>query len=480
MPVPRRHVHPIEPVVGDGLARIRAELEVPASFPPEVLEAADALTVPTGDGRVDRRDLPMLTVDPAGSTDLDQAFAIEPTDDGGHVVWYAIADVAALVEPGGAIDVEARRRGVTLYAPDRRAPLHPPALSERVGSLLPEQDRAAVLWRLRLDTAGRLVETTVERALVRSRAQLSYVEAQDRHRDGDPAFASLAEVGERRLAAERERGGVSLPLPEQEVVRDGGCYHLTYRAQLPVEGWNAQLSLLCGMAAADLMLAGGWGLLRTLPPADPETLATLRRQAAALGVPWPAGASYADVVHSVDPADPAAAAFLTQATRLFRGAGHLPIRPGPGEPDDVLVHAAIAAPYAHVTAPLRRLGDRFATEAVLAVVAGAEPPGWVVEALDELPELLRSASARAGALDRAVVDHLEALVLAEHVGERFDAVVVDHRRDGSVVQLREPAVVAGVPGTLPLGEPTVVELLAADPVARTVTFRAAGDAADGG
>ncbi|HEU5085096.1 MAG TPA: RNB domain-containing ribonuclease, partial [Acidimicrobiales bacterium] len=464
MPVPRRHVHPIEPVVGDGLARIRAELEVPASFPAEVLEEAASLRVPNDDGRVDRRDLPLVTVDPEGSTDLDQAFAIEAADDGGHVVWYAIADVAALVEPGGAIDAESRRRGVTLYAPDGRAPLHPPALSEGIGSLLPDQDRAAVLWRLRLDPDGHLIETTVGRALVRSRAQLSYVEAQARVDAGDPVLAALAEVGERRLVAERERGGVSLPLPEQEVVRDGGCYHLTYRAQLPVEGWNAQLSLLCGMAAADLMLAGGWGLLRTLPPADPETLATLRRQAAALGVPWPDGATYADVVHSVDPADPAAAAFLTQATRLFRGAGHLPVRPGSGTPDDVLVHAAIAAPYAHVTAPLRRLGDRFATEAVLAVAAGHEPPGWVAEALDELPGLLAAASARAGELDRAVVDHLEALVLADHVGERFDAVVVDHRGDASVVQLHEPAVVAGVPGTLPLGETTVVELLAADPV----------------
>lgn len=473
MPVPRRHIHPIEPVVGDGLARVRAELDVPAEFPAEVLAAAAALVPPAMDGRVDRRDLPLVTIDPEGSTDLDQALAIEAADDGGHVVWYAIADVAAFVTPGGPIDVEARARGVTLYSPDSRAPLHPPAMSEGVASLLPGQDRAAVLWRLRLDPEGQLVDTTVARAMVRSRTQLSYEQAQARIDAADPLLAPLAEVGRRRQAVERERGGVSLPLPEQEVVRDGGCYRLTYRAQLPVEGWNAQLSLLCGMAAADLVLSGGWGLLRTLPPADDETLQTLRRQARALGVPWPDGATYADVVHSVDPAAPAAAAFLTQATRLFRGADHLPVHPGAVEPDDVLVHAAIAAPYAHVTAPLRRLGDRFATEAVLAVTAGQQPPAWVVEALDELPGLLRAAASRASALDRAVVDHLEALVLAEHVGERFHAVVVDHRRDESVVQLRDPAVVASVPGTVPLGQEVSVELTGADPIARTVSFVAA-------
>ena len=473
MPQPRRRVRPIEPVVGDGLAAIRHELGVPAAFPDEVLAAAATLGPAPEQGRVDRRDLPMCTIDPEGSTDLDQALAVEAVD-GGHVVWYAIADVAAFVVPGDPIDVESRRRGVTLYSPDGRAPLHPPALSEDLASLLPDQDRPAVLWRLRLDPDGQLVEVTVGRATVRSRVQLSYEEAQQRIEAGDDQLAPLAVVGEQRLAIERDRGGVSLPVPDQEAVRDGDGYRLAYRAQLPVERWNAQLSLLCGMAAADLMLAGGWGLLRTLPPADEESLAALRRHAAALGVPWPERARYADVIHDVDPSDPAAAAFLIQATRLFRGADHVPLRPGSAAPDDVLVHAAIAAPYAHVTAPLRRLGDRFATECVLATVHGKEPPAWARDALEELPELLRSSMARANELDRAVVDHLEALVLSSHVGERFRAVVVDQRKGAAVVQLREPAVVATVPGEHPLGEEVDVEVVSADPVARTVELAVRG------
>lgn len=194
------------------------------------------------------------------------------------------------------------------------------------------------------------------------------------------------------------------------------------------------------------------------------------------GLPWPDGVTYADVIHALDPAEPEAAAFLIQATRLFRGADHLPLAPGSAAPDDGLVHAAIAAPYAHVTAPLRRLGDRFATEAVLATAGGGPeggPPAWVREALDELPALLRSAMSRASELERAVVDHLEALVLSSHVGDRFAAVVVDHRRDGAIVQLREPAVVALVPGEHPLGAEVQVEVLSADPVARTVSLRVA-------
>ncbi len=474
MPQPRRHLPVVDTLVDHGLAAIRRELDVPEAFPSDVQAAAAALRLPSLDGRVDRRDLPMVTIDPPGATDLDQAVAVEPTDHGGHVVWYAIADVAAFVRPGDPIDVESRRRGMTLYAPDRRIPLHPPELSEDAASLLPERDRPVVLWRLALDPDGVLVDTTVGRATIRSREQLTYAEAQARIEAGDDLLEPLATVGRQRQRVERERGGVSLPVPEQEVERVGDGYRLAYRASLPVEEWNAQVSLLCGMAAADLMLAGGWGLLRTLPPATPEALDRLRRHAAALGISWPDGEAYGDVVRGLDPSDAAHAAFLVQATRLFRGAGHQPVRPGSAPSGTLLVHAAIASPYAHVTAPLRRLGDRFATEAVLSVVAGDAPPAWVRDALDVLPSELAAGSGRASALERAVVAHLEALVLASHIGEVFDAVVVDHRRDGAVLQFRDPAIVAEVAGEPALGAEVNVRVLAADPVAREVELELVG------
>ncbi|MDQ3294181.1 MAG: RNB domain-containing ribonuclease, partial [Actinomycetota bacterium] len=102
---------------------------MPTGFPLDVEAAAAAAIDPFGAARDDRRDLPLVTLDPVGSRDLDQAFALEPRGSG-WTVWYAIADVGAVVVPGGPIDVEARQRGVTLYLPDGRAPLHPPTLSE--------------------------------------------------------------------------------------------------------------------------------------------------------------------------------------------------------------------------------------------------------------------------------------------------------------------------------------------------------------
>lgn len=437
-----------------GLAAIRREQDVPEEFPTEVIEAAVAAAArgPVACDRADRRDLPFVTIDPPGAADLDQALCIEPAGDGGHIVWYAIADVAAFVEPGDALDVEARRRGSTLYAPDRKTPLHPPVLSEGAASLLPGVERPAVLWRLRLDPSGSLVDTDVGRAMVRSTERLTYVDAQERIDDGDPALGALAVVGRRRLAIEASRGGSSLPIPEQEITSVAGGYDLGYRTGPPVEGWNAQVSLLCGMAAADLMLSGGWGLLRTLPPATPHALDTLRRSALALGVPWPAGQTYGDVVRSVrGRREPAVAAFFVQATRLFRGAGYLALTPGMDLDDHVIVHGAIAAPYAHVTAPLRRLGDRHATEIVLALVRGEQPPAWLRDVLADIPGEVAGGASRASALERAVVDLVEAAVLESRVGAVLQGVVVDHRRSGSSVQVQEPAVVVWVGSTQPLG-----------------------------
>ncbi|HVE62619.1 MAG TPA: hypothetical protein VNB94_02285 [Mycobacteriales bacterium] len=136
-------------------------------------------------------------------------------------------------------------------------------------------------------------------------------------------------------------------------------------------------------------------------------------------------------------------------------------------------HAAIAAPYAHVTAPLRRLADRYANAVLLAIGDGDVDPA-VLEALPLLPGLMGGASQREHAVERAVLDHVEAMVLAARVGEDFDASVVELDRDGQagVVQLTDPVVRAPVEGArLVLGERVRVRLLAADPVSRRVLFQ---------
>jgi exoribonuclease R len=387
-------------------------------------------------------------------------------------VHYAIADVAAFVRPGGAVDREAHRRGETLYSPDARTPLHPPELSEGAASLLPGQVRPALLWALDLDADGEPRAVEVRRALVRSRDRWDYASVQQAL-DGataDDRLRLLAEVGRLRERLEAERGGVSLPIPEQVILEEGRSFRLGYRVPLPVEGWNAQISLLTGMAAADLMLHGEVGVLRTLPAAPEGEIAKLRRVATALGVAWPDGRSYAEVIRSLDPTNPQHAALLEEATSLLRGAGYTAFDGGVPEQ---ATHAAVAAEYAHATAPLRRLVDRYVGEVCLALCAGRDVPGWVRSALPQLPQRMAESDRRAGALERECVALMEAVVLQDRVGQEFPAVVIElNGHGGGTVQLAEPAVRARCEGELPLGERVRVRLLVADPVKREVRFAA--------
>ena len=443
-----------------------------ADFPPEVQVAADQAAARPRWPDLDRTDLDLLTIDPDSSLDLDQALHIARRPAGGYVVSYAIADVAAWVTPDGPIDQEAHRRVRTLYAPDRRTPLYPAVLSEGAASLLPDQERPALLWTVTLGAEGQTLDADVRRARVRSRLRLSYVEAQAEIDGESPreVLALLREVGQLRERRERERGGVSLQIPEQEVRADGGRWSLQFRAPLAVEGWNAQISLLTGMAAAHIMLYGQVGILRTMPPADPGSLRRLRQTAKALHISWPAELDYPEFVRSLDASRPADAAMLSECTVLFRGAGYHAF--SGGVPDDA-EHAAIASDYAHVTAPLRRLVDRYAGEVCVALCAGTPVPDWVLRALDALPVEMETGDRHAKAYERGILDLVEVCVLAGRVGETFSATVVDtdqEKRRGTVM-LADPAVEARVVGEhLPLGHEVQVRLAAASFDAGAVTF----------
>jgi len=456
-----------------GIAAIADELDVTDRFPAAVLAEAEQAAVTVVLPEQDLTGLPFVTIDPPGAKDLDQALFIERSEPG-FTVWYAIADVAAFVRPGGAVDEEAHRRGQTLYAPDHRIPLHPPVLSEAAASLLPGQVRPALVWRIELDARGDQTRAEVVRARVRSREQLDYESVQRDLDSGsaDESLRLLREVGLLRQERERDRGGVELPLPEQEVVAADGCWSLSYRAQLPVEQWNAQISLLTGMAAADMMVSAEVGLLRTLPPAEPNAISRLRRTARALHISWPEAMSYPELVRNLDPTKPTHAAMLEACTGLLRGAGYVAF--GGGVPEQPL-HAAIAEEYAHTTAPLRRLADRFVGEICVAICADLPVPDWVRARLRDLPETMKTTDRRAAAFDRAVLDLVEAGVLAGSVGQTFDGVVVDidgrDPRSGTVV-IAEPAVEARVraDAPLPIGKSVLVRLEVADPTRRAVRF----------
>lgn len=455
------------------LQKLRTDLHAPAAFPAPVLEAADAAAHSPRLPDKDATHLPLFTIDPPTSKDLDQAMYLERRPGGGFRVYYAIADVAAFVVPGGALDAEAQKRIVTLYFPDGKVALYPPALSEGAASLLPDQTVPALLWQHDLDAHGEVTTSYVSRALVRSKAKLDYAGVQHSIDSGtaEESVALLRDIGTLREAVEAARGGISLTLPEQEVTFEDGSFRLSYRAPLPVDGWNEQISLMTGMAAARMMLDSGPGILRTQDMAPTHEVTRLHRIAQGLGIDWPHHVSYAELIRSLDPHDQKHAAFLHEAAgalllksvyKSFRDHDHIP---------EQTSHAAIAAPYTHCTAPLRRLVDRYAGELCVASCAGQAPPDWVLAALDGLP--ITMAKAKGSAADRQSVDLVEAAVLMDRVGGIFDATVIDtdeeevppNRREGQV-QMAEPAVVGRVTSAdvdLKLGASVRVRLERADP-----------------
>ena len=324
MPPGRIRLAPPPPAeVAAAFAALRESLGVSLRFADDVCDEARAAAASAPRPGDDATQIPFVTIDPPASLDLDQALHLERRG-GGYRVRYAIADVGSFVRPGGLVDAEAHARGQTLYAPDEDARLHPPQLAEGAASLLPGETRPAVLWTLDLDADGEQTAVDVRRALVRSRAKLDYAGVQRALDDGaaDEPLQLLREVGRLRQEREAERGGVDLPIPDQEIERTDGAYRLVWRAPLPVERWNAQMSLLTGQAAARLMLDARVGVVRTLPRADPGAVARLRRTARGLGVPWPDELSVGDFVRGLDPAEPAHAAVLADSTVLFRGSGY--------------------------------------------------------------------------------------------------------------------------------------------------------------
>lgn len=452
----------------DGFDLIRAEYDIPRSFPHDVLAEAFEASAPTP---VPSAPEPFVAIDPAGAADLDQAVHIERRG-AGYRVRYAIADPAHFIEPGGAIDREARKRGVTIYMPDRRTPLHPRVLSEQRASLLPDGvARPALVWTHQLDSDAIVVSSTLRREAVEVAEAISYRQAQHRIDSSEGGtLGLLRDVGRLRSEVERSRGGVSLNLPTQEVRRSGTGYHLDFETTLPVERWNAQISLMTGMVAAEVMSAAGIGVLRTLPNPRLEDLESLRARAAALDVDWPVDLSYPEFIRGLIPTRPAETALLYAAARTLRGAGYQHLEQGEAPQE----HGAIRSLYAHVTAPLRRLVDRFSNEILHSLLNDDPIPSWAAESLDELPARMQHARALQANIDRAVIDYFETIILQGSIGGEFTGVVVKRvpgKPTGSV-QLTDPAVVAKVelPHSVETGDMIEVRLRSVDPGARTVDF----------
>lgn len=453
-----------------GLDTIREQLNVPGDFPAEVLAAAEeaAGRDPSG-SHVDRTSVEFRTLDPESATDLDQAFAIEvagrPLGSSDIVLHYAIADVGFFVDHDGPIDAEAWKRGGTVYLPDARVPLYPPSVSEGAASLLPDGPRPAVVFTVRIDPDGNAVLDGAERAVIHSRAKLAYDTV--RPEDLPEAFDELSR---RIIAAENRRDAPRVEFPEQELQRLDGRWVLRFDPRLESEDQNAGMSLATNLAVADALFAAKTGLFRVMPDVPERAIGRLRHTAKAFNLEWPSGVSLAEFQRSLRRDDPKANAFLLAMRRASGGATYEPFTEG-----RTPWHSAMAATYAHATAPLRRLADRYVVDAAMAVANGRSVPDDVAAAFDGLPSVMEESERLGSQVESAVRDLAEAVMLSGREGEVFDGVIVDEDARGAMMQIAEPAVLTRIQANkVDPGSPIRARLVTADPTERRIEFQRVG------
>ena len=198
---------------------------------------------------------------------------------------------------------------------------------------------------------------------------------------------------------------------------------------------------------------------------DDHAVSRLRRTAQAFGIAWGPDVPLDQFERTLDPKEPKAAAFMLAIRRAGQGASYAPYREGVRP-----WHAAMAATYAHATAPLRRLADRYVVRAAFELANGRPVPE-VAAAFETLPAVMARADAEAGRIDRAVIDLAEAVLLSGRVGETLPAVIVDVDEHGAKIQLRDLPVVARLTGRdLVPGAAMDVRLMTVDPERRTIGF----------
>ncbi|MFC0101467.1 ribonuclease R family protein [Sphingopyxis terrae] len=421
-----------------------AKHDIPHVFGDETLaEAERAATLPlTPEGREDLRDLPIVAIDPADARDHDDAVWAVPDEDpgnkGGWKAIVAIADVSYYVRPDGALDREARRRGNSVYFPDRVVPMLPETLSAGVCSLKAGQDRAAMACHLTVDKHGKLTSWRFTRALVRLRANIAYERAQaaydadapDEGWDADvlPALRHLWGCWTLLAKARTVRSPLDLDLPERQVILDaqGNIAEIRVRERLDAHRLIEDYMIAANVAAAKALEAKKSPVMyRIHEPPSREKLVSLKEylesfeQSFALGqVITPAVFNrLIDGFSGDDRLPEIMEAILRSQTQAYYGpanAGHFGLALGS---------------YAHFTSPIRRYADLLVHRALVdsyRLEVPGKPKGLPERSglgeadqkgFSRIGEAISGLERRAMEAERETVDRYVAAYLAGKVGE---------------------------------------------------------------
>lgn len=464
---PRSGVKVIE-VLGDPLAPKAFSLiaihkyGIPHIFPEAALEeSADAATLPLSeDHREDLRHLPIVAIDPADARDHDDAIWAEPDGEGGFRAVVAIADVSFYVRPGGKIDQEARKRGNSVYFPDRVVPMLPEVLSADVCSLRQGEDRAAMACHLAIAADGTVKHWRFSRAIVRIAENIAYEDAQALIDAGNaPEFLQHLWACWRALESSRNRRDpLDLELPERRVVLDeeGKIAEIAIRERLDAHRVVEDFMIAANVAAAKALESKASPVVyRIHEPPSREKLVALKDyldtfgQKLALGQVITPGLFNRMLKDIGDPAEKALImeAVLRSQTQAYYGpqnAGHFGLALGS---------------YAHFTSPIRRYSDLLVHRALVDAFqleqprpGGGLPPESGLSERDRadlarVADAISMAERRAMEAERETIDRYVAAWLAGRVGETFQTRITGVQKFGFFATI----VSLGGDGLVPIG-----------------------------
>ncbi len=436
---------------------------IPDQFPDAVIAEADRADPVVGlSGRTDLRDLPLVTIDPIDARDRDDACYAEPDresgNDGGHIVWVAIADVAHYVTPGSALDREARRRGNSTYFPDRVVPMLPDILSGDLCSLHEHVDRACLAVRMRLDAQGHKISHRFVRGMMRSAGSLHYAQVQaavDGAPDDktapllEPVLKPLYAAYEAAKQARAARQPLDLDLPERKIVLSdaGKVLSVDFKERLDAHKLIEEFMILANVCAAEELQRLQQPLLyRVHEEPSPQKLESLREVAEASGFVLAKG----QVLKTAHLNRLLAQAEGTEFDELMNISTLRSMTQAYYNPQNFGHFGLALKNYAHFTSPIRRYSDLIVHRALI------RGHGWGkdglsqgdVETLDETGKLISDAERRSMAAERDTTDRYLAAFLADRVGAEFSGRISGVQRFGLFVKLDE----TGADGLIPIRE----------------------------
>jgi ribonuclease R len=486
---------------------------IPTMFPAAAVAEAERAKPPTLAGRIDLRDIPLVTIDGADARDFDDAVFAEPDEDpanvGGWHLLVAIADVSFYVQPGSALDRSAFDRGNSCYFPDRVVPMLPEALSNELCSLKPGVDRACLAVHLWIDRDGSLKRHRFVRGLMRSAARLTYEQVQQA-RDGqpddltspllEPVIAPLYGAYAALSAARERRGTLELDVPERQVKLDeaGRVALITVRPRFDSHRLIEEFMIAANVAAAEALearLAPCMYRVHAEPARD--RIEPLREFLKSMGYNLARGQvlqprAFTQVLETAK----GSAESELISTVILRSQAQAVYQP------DNIGHFGLAlSRYAHFTSPIRRYADLLVHRSLVRAWKLGDDGLSDDEAakLAQIAEHISMTERRAATAERDSMDRYVAAFLADRVGATFSGKIGGVARFGLFVTLAETGADGIVPvSTLPddfydhdelnhclvgrrsgrtyrLGSPVKVSLVEADPVAGSLVFRLLGE-----